>query len=255
MSDAIPWCVYEYRPFAASEGRIPLELAFGQLLLSRTGTVPRELPQIFSAPVDEGENDLARDLVRLQAEIITEAFVNGDLPAFARPVGGGSLTPLPRHTWEIDDPLDRYAFAALNLEQWDNVDAEPTHRIFVHAEAFYDWAKQLQSPETLSKYQIDRIGDPLSTSKTKMDFVVQNDASLNENIEEDHSHPNDPPGVGPKLIPEKEVLKRVGIGRSTIRTRMESGKFPKKIKVGERAFWDDREIDKWILDQIDKSET
>ena len=47
------------------------------------------------------------------------------------------------------------------------------------------------------------------------------------------------------------VQNRTGLSRSTIYLRISEGKFPKPIKLGERASgWIEKEIDQWIDSQI-----
>jgi prophage regulatory protein len=48
-----------------------------------------------------------------------------------------------------------------------------------------------------------------------------------------------------------KVCRKTGLGKSTIYLRMESGDFPKPIRLGERAVgWIESEIDEWIQDRI-----
>lgn len=58
--------------------------------------------------------------------------------------------------------------------------------------------------------------------------------------------------VSPKrLIRLKEVMHRVGLGRSTIYRRMDEGKFPKPHSLGSYAVaWLEADIDSWIDKQI-----
>ncbi len=43
-----------------------------------------------------------------------------------------------------------------------------------------------------------------------------------------------------------EVLKRVGLSRSTLYARIADGQFPRPIKIGERvAVWDETAIESW----------
>ena len=59
------------------------------------GFIIYELPTIFAQPEDEGPNDAARDLIRLQSEDMTKAFVHGRLTSFMRPLGGSEVQPIP----------------------------------------------------------------------------------------------------------------------------------------------------------------
>ena len=74
-----------------SGGSVALTAAFADVVSVRAGFPPHELPKIFSVPLDDGENDAARDLVRLDAEHMTRMFALGRIAAFSWPIGGGEV--------------------------------------------------------------------------------------------------------------------------------------------------------------------
>ncbi len=50
-----------------------------------------------------------------------------------------------------------------------------------------------------------------------------------------------------RLIRLKEVMHRVGLGRSTIYRWMDEGKFPKPVRLGVRTVaWEESDIDLWV---------
>ena len=54
-----------------------------------------------------------------------------------------------------------------------------------------------------------------------------------------------------KLLRLPKVLDRIGLSRSTVYLMIGQDKFPKPIKLGDRAIaWDEIEIDKWIENKI-----
>ena len=54
-----------------------------------------------------------------------------------------------------------------------------------------------------------------------------------------------------KLIRLKDVIERTGLARSTIYSKIQDGKFPNSISLGERSVaWIDREISEWIEQKI-----
>lgn len=54
-----------------------------------------------------------------------------------------------------------------------------------------------------------------------------------------------------KLLKLKEVIEKVGLGRSTIYLMMNRGEFPKPIKMGERKiYWLESDTDKFIKQRI-----
>jgi prophage regulatory protein len=50
----------------------------------------------------------------------------------------------------------------------------------------------------------------------------------------------------PKLIPVKEVCRRIGVSRVTIWKWVHEGKFPPGRRLGRRIFWLESDIDDWI---------
>ncbi|MFJ7172272.1 helix-turn-helix transcriptional regulator [Citrobacter freundii] len=55
----------------------------------------------------------------------------------------------------------------------------------------------------------------------------------------------------PKLIRLSEVIRRTGFGKTWIYNLIRSGKFPKQIKIGERAVaFIESEVDEWIYKAI-----
>jgi hypothetical protein len=160
LSSITPWSPYEGRTALASAGRITLTAAFADLVRIRAGFSPVDLPAIFAAPADEGENDACRDLVRLDAELLARKFVRGEIDTYIRPLRGGDVEQLKAEKWEIDDPLPRFATGALHREDWADPDALPTHRIFVDADQFERWLAALKPLGPLTVREAEAIVDP-----------------------------------------------------------------------------------------------
>ena len=247
-----PWSIYEGRLSAGSAGRIPLEMAFAMLVSDRVGVEAYELPDIFSAPFDEGDNDIIRELVRLEVELMSEEILNGNLSTYARPIGGGDIIALKPEVWEIDDPLDRFAVAALNIDHWMDAQAEPTHRIFVREEQFKAWAGNLMRPESFGVEDVDQIFDPfghdrkLPVQNVTMNHHGDSNPSSNQTIS------SDPPGVGPKLLKLPAVKEMVSLSRSSIYSKIEQQAFPEQTKIGGGSFWLESEIVQWIEENSNK---
>lgn len=249
MTDPIqPWSIYEGRLSAGSAGRLSLEKAFAMLLLDRTGFESWELPEIFSGPDDDGETGMARELVRLDAELMSEAFLNGRISTFARPINGGDVIALKPNVWEIDEPIERFAVASLNIDQWMNANAKPTHRIFIDEEQFMNWARKLQRPETLTEDQIDRILNPFGSAKPEAAELGQPD-DLTQILAQ--ALPSDRPGAGATMLKLPEVCKMVGLSASSIYARIEQERFPKQLKLGGSSRWLASEIEDWIKHHAD----
>lgn len=253
MTETIqPWSIYEGRLSAGSAGRIPLEMAFAMLVSDRVGVEAYELLDIFSAPSDDGDNAIMRELVRLQAELMSDEILNGNLSTYARPIGGGDSIALKPDIWEIDEPLDRFAVAALNLEHWMDAQAAPTHRIFVGEEQFKKWGGDLMRPEAFGLDEVDQIFDPfghnrkLAAESAAMGQYGDSSLSSNQAIS------SDPPGVGPKLLKLPAVCDMVSRKRSSIYNKITEKTFPEQIRIGGGSFWLESEIVQWIEENADK---
>ncbi|WP_343517174.1 helix-turn-helix transcriptional regulator [Klebsiella quasivariicola] len=58
----------------------------------------------------------------------------------------------------------------------------------------------------------------------------------------------------PKLIRLTEVKRRTGFGKTWIYTLIRAGKFPKQVKIGDRAVaFIESEVDEWIYKAITAS--
>ena len=252
MTNSIsPWSPYGGRTSMVSGGRKALTSAFADLVVSRQGFQSYELPEIFSAPVDEEENDAARDLVRLEAEHLSRMFANGRLASFARPLGGGDVTTIPSEFWELDDPLPRFATGALNLERWAEECAEPTHRIFVDSQQFDGWLASLQPLGPLSNRQIEEIVDPqLRATRSVARLSAQRGFGQADRVVDGHQHEmSTPPGVGPEFLTVKEVSTLVGRSRSSIYEDEKKGQFPERVKIGTSSRWVKSEVLAWVAEQ------
>ena len=54
-----------------------------------------------------------------------------------------------------------------------------------------------------------------------------------------------------KIMKRHEVESMTGLSRSTIYAKMETGKFPKPIKLSERSVgWLEHEVQAWLEDRI-----
>ena len=249
-----PWSPYEGRTSIVSGGKRTLTSTFADLVVSRKGFQSYELPEIFAAPEDDGENDAARDLVRLEAEHLSRMFVIGRLASFARPLGGGEVTAIAPEYWELDDPLPRFATGALNLEHWADKTAEPTHRIFVDGQQFDRWLASLKPLGPLSNRQIEEIVDPqLRAARSIARRSVDREIGIADREVDGHAHvASTPPGVGPEFLTVEEVSTLINRSRSSIYDYEKKGQFPERVKIGASSRWLKTEVHTWIAEQAAK---
>ena len=240
-----------------SDGRTALTAAFADVVRVRAGFASHELPEIFSAPADDGENDAARDLVRHDAEHMTRMFVNGRIATFARPLGGGDVVAISPTAWEIDDPLNRFATGALNLDHWSEIESPPSHRIFIDRPQFDDWLAGLKPLGFLTSRHVEEIVDPqLRAQRAVAERRSKSELPQSASLESDKSHnkqgAGDPPGVGPLLLTVSEVSELIGRSTSTIYADVKKGAFPEGIKLGSSTRWKKTEVLAWIEEQAGK---
>lgn len=249
MTFITPWSPYAEQAFATSAGRISLVKAFGDLVRVRQGFNPHELPEIFAAPEDEGENDACRHLVTMDAAFLTIQFAQERIATFARPLGGGEVVPIMAIMWEIDDPLPRTATGTFSFEQWANPDAPPTHRIFVDSAGFDEWLACLDTSNRLSIRDLEGALDPQLRAARTVAARRVNDAisPQGQNLEGD-------PGaslyqslsVGDQLLTREEVEALIKFKRSAIYTKIKEDGFPKGIPLGGRVVWRKSAVMAWV---------
>lgn len=242
-----PWSPYEERSNAHSVGRVTLVWAFGQLVEAMLGFMSYELPTIFAQPEDDGPNDAARDLIRLQCEDMTKAFVHGRLTSFMRPLGGGEVQPVQSEWWEIDEPLPRFATGAFDPERWAEPDARPTHRILVGAESFDRWLAALPELGTLTARQIEMVTEPKLRAARAVSRQAQ--PAVERADEQAPSDRSDLAGVGPPLISIEAVCKMTGMATSTVYKRIDDDGFPQQVKLGSRSLWYKDEVAAWLREK------
>lgn len=230
--------------------------AFADVVFVRHQFQCYELPEIFAAPEDEGENDIAREMVRLDAVFLTEEFLLGKIATYARPIGGGDVAPIPAAHWEIDDPLMRMATGAFNRECWADPEAPPTHRIFVDGAAFDTWLASLKPLGPLTNKEIEALEPQVRAARSMAERRL--DASLATPqpaaAEPDSPSPARQQGAegALELLKLEEVENLVKLKRSSIYNKIRDEGFPAPIALGGAARWNKREVLLWIEEQAAK---
>ncbi|WP_218033271.1 helix-turn-helix transcriptional regulator [Novosphingobium sediminis] len=241
----LPWSPYLGQTDVPSLRRITLTTAFARLIQVTPGFQPHELIEIFEAPEDQGENDLAREMVRLTGTQLAREFLRGGIATFARPLGGGEIIEIPAAHWEIDDALPRFATGAYATNDWANAGAVPTHRIFVDEHQYDRWLVATPPDGHLSKRECEVAFDPyLRTARAIVARAANQDVTASVSIEP--AQPAAPAGTGPELLLIAEVSSLVALRPSTIYKKLQEGDFPQQIKLGSRAVWSKPEVLAWV---------
>lgn len=248
-SSTHPWSPYHEAVPTVSRGRRSLVSAFSDLVRCQAGFEPYELPEIFAAPTDEGENDACKRLVELDAALLTTQFVLGKIGTFARPIGGGEIVAIPPEHWEIDDPLPRFATGSYNAADWANAQAPESHRIFVDTARFEEWLASLKPPGPLNDRELNEALDPqlraaraVAARRVKAVLEPQKQraepdaaSSLSQSLT-----------AGDELLTLREVEALIKLKRSSIYAKIESDGFPKNILLGGRAVWKKSAVLAWV---------
>lgn len=245
----VPWSPYHQIDLISSAGRRSLISAFSDVVRVQHGFEPHELPEIFSAPEDEGENDAVRHMIVLDAGYLARQFMNARIQTFARPISGGDVVAVPPHWWEVDDPLPRMSSGALNFERWADTEAAPSHRIFVDSSSFDEWLAGLTPVGPLTNRQIEEMLDP----QVRAARAVAGRAGTSAQSERDSGHESDTGSSisqklrsGDALLTREEVEAIVRFGRQTIYNKMRDDGFPEPVKFGALSRWKKSEVLVWI---------
>lgn len=54
-----------------------------------------------------------------------------------------------------------------------------------------------------------------------------------------------------RLLRMLEVLKRVGLGKTTVYRLISENEFPAPVRIGAAALWSSEKIDEWIRSRVD----
>lgn len=245
----IPWTPYSMEDTTISIEKRSLISVFGELVAFQAEFAPWELPDIFAATHDEGENDACKRIVSMQAELLANQFAKGTIRAFARQLGGGMATLIPAELWEVDDPLPRFATGVFSLDEWNNHSAEPTHRIFVHADDFDAWLAKLSPPGELHQADLELLTDPQLRAKRSV-AAQKKRRTRKSTVESDqlHGDTRSSETQASLLVTMTEVRQLTRLGRNTIYTMMDRGEFPKPIRRGRSVRWLKSKIEAWVAE-------
>lgn len=244
------WEIYLDNSRLSSPGKLWLTEAFGDLLQVRREIAPYELVDIFAAaPDDGGDNDLAKHLVYMEAELLTHAFLNGFVQTFARPLRGGNIVKIDKTLWELDNFLPRFSTGSFSLSKWHSHESAPTHRILVSDQDFAIWITNLRPEGFLTNDELELVINPLARYKRTVNkhqnvSVNSKDVMQSNDVETLKSTPTE------RFIYRQEVENMIGMKRSFIYDQMDKNKFPQGIKMGKSTRWLRSEIIAWQNERI-----
>jgi predicted DNA-binding transcriptional regulator AlpA len=214
---------YLLREPPTSPGRALLARAFEHWCGIHQGYSPEDIANAFSGS-DEAERSVVQG-VRFAARLLGELIAAGRLGASARPIGAGRPEPIPPGDWELDDFTSRFARSAFDPIRPFDLDAEPTHWIFVDLDDF------------------NRIVEESCAD-------VRPFAQAAKAIRRNAAFEEEPPAAltrADNLVRLPEVMRRTGMSRSTIYRRIEQRRFPTQISMdGNIAAWRESDLADWL---------
>lgn len=220
----VPWSPYRQETFPRSKGRVILCDALSTYALVQHGISPIEIADAFAHPGD----DRTRSIIASDIRFLGSLFMDGRIKTFARPLAGGEPVPMAESLWELDDYTHRFATCALDLRRPFDVEAKPTHRIFVSEDGLQDLIDFCcvdAMPTGWSRSPSAKVAK--ETSKPVVDVI---------------------PAPTDRLLRLPDVERLVGFKRSAIYSRIEAGSFPQPLKSGKISVWRESEVLAWLSD-------
>lgn len=231
-SHAGAWVAHRWIEPPRSRNRILLATAISQLCGGEWGVSGDEVSAAGMAP--ETDPALA-DRMRSACNLIGRLLFEGRVQSWARPIGGGDPVELPASAWELDDFAHRMSTSAIDPTRPFEVEAEPTHWIFLSEP---DWEEALarlwghpQSVETAREARNSRV---------RVEVALATSEPQSETLDE-HAAPDG------RLLRLPEVLHRTGLSRATLYRRIAANEFPEGLSLGGNVTaWAETEVEAWI---------
>lgn len=261
-----PWQPY-IEPQPISSAGISLVEAFGKMVQSEWSLHSFELFEALAEieHTPEGEVPVSA-IVQTCARTFQEAVLAGTLQTSARPLDGGEPTALKPLHWEIDNPVPRIASGCLNLEDWSNGLATPTHRIFVDRSDFDTFLASLMTQDEIydavgqARKSFTSAPPPQTSPATEKRALPERDRHRRQMAGETvrQAGAKNPQGLAPAteqapvraeetILRRPEVLSRIAVSASTLDNLIKAGTFPKQIQLGPRSVgWYESQIAEWI---------
>lgn len=253
-----PWQPYiEHQP--VSSAGISLVEAFGKMVQAEWSLHSFDLFEALGETEETPEGEIPVSvIVQICARTFQEAVLEGKLQTSARPLAGGEPVELKPLHWEIDNPVPRMASGCLNLDDWSNVLAPPTHRIFVNRKDFDAFLATLMTQDEI----YEAVGAGARSKRPASELMPATTSSIvNKPVREQQATrvaATTSEGVPPasirqaqqfeeSILRRPEVLSRIGVSQSTLDNMVKAGTFPKQIQLSPRAVgWYASQIAEWM---------
>lgn len=253
-----PWQPYlEHQPVSSTG--ISLVEAFGKMVQAEWSLHSFELFEALGETEETGDGEIPVSvIVQICARSFQEAVLEGKLQTSARPLAGGEPIALKPLHWEIDNPIPRMASGCLNLNDWCDVLAAPTHRIFVNRKDFdaflsslmtqdeiYEAAGASAHPKKPTAETTSATTSPIANKLVREQQATRGATAASEGVPPASFRPAQQ--VEETILRRPEVLSRIGVSQSTLDNMVKAGTFPKQIQLSSRAVgWYASQIADWM---------
>ncbi len=217
-----------------SPGRAFLARAFAHWCAVEHGFSPEEVAAALDGRAVGME---VRRQVAEATRLIGEVFAVGGVRTWGRPIGGGLPQPLDAGLWELDDFRTRLATSAVSLARPFDGNAQADHWLFVDVEDF----------NALIEARFPEASTARRTGAVEPDAQARDAPPMGERNERSTGEPSASIARPERLIRLPEVMRMVGMSRSTIYQRILKGRFPAQSDESDTiASWRLSEIEDWI---------
>lgn len=226
-----PWQPYLMQDHPKSRDHILLSQALEQYTLVEWGISAEDIAAAFIGGRDQPQGALDRERVLVAVRMLTDLILSDRLTTQVRPFGGGQPRALSTCDWEIDDPLRRFAWSAMDPSAPFERDANPTHWVMVSRSQMDEIVARL------CQVSVEQSQPDVSTTPENLLVTAARVASGGAATSQG------------RLLGLPEVMKRTSLSKSTIYGKIEAGSFPKQIPLGARkSVWREEEVADWIAD-------
>ena len=224
------WSVYRSSSFPHSASRVFLPHAFEQYCIMRWGLIGDDIADAFEAGAARPGD---RECLMMGIELLGGLFVHGVYQTWARPIGGGVPEEITADRWELDDFTARFATGMINVRRPFDLEAEPTHAIFVDRSAMDEWLEACCTDLPGYSELVRARSIEAETSAALLDHGLRVVA--------------EPVAVRDGFLRMPEIVTLTGLAKSTIYARIKRGEFPVGVDLGGRVTgWHAHKVDKWM---------
>ena len=236
---ASPWEVYRRPQPLASREHLLLSEALTRIADDEFGIDADHVAEAFTAAEPDFIGLADRDDVETVIARLHNLIVTDRLHSFLRPFGGGRPRRMSTDEWELDEPLMRFAWSAMDPRAPFDTRAVPTHWILVARDQVDDLVSGAAT--VVQRGRPDATERPTGGPAPACPAAGASQAG---------AAPCEPPATktGPdRLLRREEVLGLTGFRKSKLYEKVAAKTFPAQITMGTRmSRWRVSEVAEWL---------